>query len=283
MAVSGIIDAELPEAVRVAIGEQQDSSERLIGWIQIAILLVFAFLYFAGPKADPAGTDFRPVPIFLGVYFAFTCGRLYFAYKTSLASWVLVLSVVVDMALLIGLIWSFHIQYIQPTSFSLKAPTLLYIFIFISLRALRFGPGYVLLSGFVGGVGWLLLVWLAIEESGGASVVTRDYVLHLTSNKVLIGAEVDKVISIMLVSIILTLAIARGRRLLVTSIVEATTARNLSHFVPESIATQIKNAAGSTYRYASRITRGHYSLCRSGFVHEPGGAITARETDRDIK
>ena len=241
---TGIAEAALPESVRSAIREQQDSSERLIGWIQIAILMVFAILYFAGPKAYPENTGFRPVPIFLSFYFVFTCIRLYFAYKTSLASWMLVLSVVVDMALLIGLIWSFHIQYMQPTSFSLKAPTLLYIFIFISLRALRFGPGYVLLAGFVGAMGWLLLVWLAVEEGNGATVITRDYVLHLTSNKILIGAEVDKVISIMLVSIILTLAIARGRRLLVSSIVEATTARNLSHFVPKSIATQIKNAAG---------------------------------------
>ena len=241
---TGVAASELPENVRVAIVEQQDSSERLIGWIQITIILVFAVLYFAGPKAYPAGTEFRPVPIFLSFYFAFTCARLYFAYKTSLASWVLVLSVVVDMALLIGLIWSFHIQYMQPTAFSLKAPTLLYIFIFIALRALRFGPGYVLLSGVVGAAGWLLLVWVAIGEGRDTSMITRDYVLHLTSNMVLIGAEVDKVISILLVSIILTVAIARGRRLLVKSIVEATTAKNLSQFVPESVATQIKNSAG---------------------------------------
>lgn len=241
---TGVTDDELPEGVRNAIREQQDSSERLIGWIQITILLVFAFLYFATPKISPENVIFRPVPIFLSFYFAFTCMRLYFAYKTSLASWILVLSVVVDMGLLIGLIWSFHIQYMQPPSFYLKAPTLLYVFIFIALRALRFGPGYVLLSGIVGAAGWLLLVWIAVTEGNGMSVVTRDFVMHMTSNKILIGAEVDKIVSILLVAIILTLAIARGRRLLVTSIVEATTAKNLSHFVPESVATQIKNTAG---------------------------------------
>ena len=241
---SGSAEAELPEVVRHAIREQQDSSERLIGWIQITILMVFALLYFATPKISPEHIDFRPVPIFLSFYFLFTCMRLYVAYKTSLASWILVLSVIVDMALLMALIWSFHIQYMQPPAFYLKAPTLLYVFIFIALRALRFGPGYVLLSGLIGAAGWLLLVMLAVAEGDGMSIVTRDFVMHMTSNKILIGAEVDKVISILLVSVILTLAIARGRRLLVTSIVEATTAKNLSQFVPESVATQIKNTTG---------------------------------------
>ncbi len=49
-------------------------------------------------------------------------------------------SVVMDMGLLMALIWSFHIQYMQPPSFYLKAPTMVYVFIFIALRALRFEP-----------------------------------------------------------------------------------------------------------------------------------------------
>lgn len=236
--------ALLPEKIRDAISDQQDSSERLIGWIQITILLVFSLLYFAAPKTSPISAQFEPVPFFLGVYFLFTCARLYLAYKTRLGFWMPVLSVFVDMALLIGLIWSFHIQYMQPPAFYLKSPTLLYIFIFISLRALRFEPGFVLFSGLVGAAGWLFLVWFAIAAEADTSVITRDYVLYLTSNKVLVGAEVDKIISIVLVAVILTLAIARGRRLLIRSIVEGTTAENLSHFVPESVAAQIAHADG---------------------------------------
>ena len=236
--------ASLPEKVRAAIEAQQDSSERLIGWIQIAILVVFAVLYSAAPKTGPVTAEFEPVPIFLGVYFVFTCIRLYLAYKSSLTHRVLVLSVLADMGLLIGLIWSFHIQYMQPPSFYLKAPTLLYIFIFISLRVLRFEPGYVLLSGLIGAAGWLLLVGLAVSDETGMSVITRDYILYLTSNSVLVGGEVDKIIAILVVTVILTLAIARGRRLLVMSIVESNTAESLSMFVPESVAAQVASTDG---------------------------------------
>lgn len=241
---SGSAHAELPDNIRVAIAQQQDTSERLIGWIQIIILLVFTVLYSTTPKSSPEGASFEPVPVFLGFYFVFTCFRLYLAYKTSLSFSVLVLSIIVDMGLLVGLIYSFHLQYMQPPSFYLKAPTLLYIFIFIALRALRFEPGFVLLSGIVGAVGWVLLVAFAIGIEPGSSVITRDYVSYLTSNKVLLGGEIDKVLSILLVSVILTIAIARGRRLLIRSIVEESTAKNLSHFVPESIAEQIINTEG---------------------------------------
>ena len=182
------------------------------------------------------------MPIFLGAYFTFTCVRLYLAYKGSLAFGFLVFSILVDMVLLLSLIWSFHIQYMQPPSFYLKAPTLLYIFIFIALRALRFEPGFVLLSGLVGAGSWLLLVGYAIAHESDVPVITRDYIQYLTSNSVLIGAEIDKIISIIVVTVILTVAIARGRRLLVRSIVEGNAAENLSHFVPESVADQIARA-----------------------------------------
>ncbi len=50
----------------------------------------------------------------------------------------LYLSVIADIFLLMGLIYSFHYKYAQPAVFYLKVPTLLYVFLFIALRALRF-------------------------------------------------------------------------------------------------------------------------------------------------
>ena len=241
---SGTEYSALPAKIRGAIKRQQDDSERLIGWIQFSILSAFAALYIAAPKTIPTGAEFEPVPVFLGAYFIFTCLRLWTAYKTSLPMWFLVLSILMDMALLLGLIWSFHLQYAQPPSFYLKAPTLLYIFIFIALRGLRFEPGYVLLAGLVGAAGWLALVVFAIMGEAGASVITRNYVEYLTSNSVLLGGEVDKIISIIVVTIVLTLAIARARRLLIQSIIESSAAASLSRYVPKEIAERIAVSDG---------------------------------------
>lgn len=46
-----------------------------------------------------------------------------------------------------GLVWGFHLQYAQPAPFYLKVPTMLYVFIFIALRALRFESLYVAAAG----------------------------------------------------------------------------------------------------------------------------------------
>ena len=87
--------------------------------------------------------------------------RLALAYRRIIATWFLAGSVIVDIGLLLLLIWSFHIQYAQPAAFYLKAPTLLYVFLFIALRTLRFDPTYVVIAGVSAAAGWavLVLVW----------------------------------------------------------------------------------------------------------------------------
>ena len=62
------------------------------------------------------------------------------------------------LVLLLGMIWSFHLQYMQPPSFYLKAPSLLYVFIFISLRALYFDFRFLAVTGATAAIGWIILV-----------------------------------------------------------------------------------------------------------------------------
>ena len=75
------------------------------------------------------------------------------AYRRALPEWLLYVSVVVDMALLMGLIYFLHYKYAQTAVFYLKAPALLYVFLFIALRALRFEARFVIFAGLDGGGG----------------------------------------------------------------------------------------------------------------------------------
>ncbi len=234
--------SRLPERVRQAILNLQVNSEILIGWAQLCLVLFFLVLYSFAPKTS-LGTDFQPVPWALAAYLLFTVGRLIAAYRCSLPAWFLLTSVVMDMALLMGLIWSFHLQYLQPASFYLKAPTLLYVFIFISLRALRFDPKYVIAAGVTAATGWLLLLWYALfGENRILDLTTRDYVEYMTSNRVLIGAEIDKVVSILVVTAVLSIALVRAQRMLIREVADSTAARDLSRFVSPEIADRITTA-----------------------------------------
>ena len=70
-------------------------------------------------------------------------------------------------------------------------------------------------------IGWIALVGYAAYGDAGKEMVTRDYVRYMTSNSILVGAEIDKVVTIMTVTAIVALAIFRARKLMVKAFVEA--------------------------------------------------------------
>ncbi len=237
----GPSEADLPERLRQAIARQQDRSERITGWVQLSIVLLWAALWAISPKLA-SGPAALPVPAALFTYFVLTVIRIAWSYRRRLPDWVLAASVVFDMILLLTVIWSFHLTYDQPPSFFLKAPTLLYVFIFIALRSLRFDSRYVLLSGAVAAAGWAIMVGYVVAVEAGSMSVTRDYVIYLTSNSLLFGAEFDKIITIIIFTLVLAAALARAKALLLRSVSEEYKAKALSRFFDEAVADRIKSA-----------------------------------------
>ena len=228
----------IPERVFTAIARHDDASEVLIKFIQFVIFATFGVLYLLSPKTD-AGTDFQLAPYAIGVYLLLTAIGMVWALNRRLPDWAVYVSIFFDVVLLMALIWSFHVQYDQPPSFYLKAPTLLYIFIFISLRALRFRARFVLASGLMASVGWLAMIGYVVFSNPEDTMITRDYISYMTSNSILLGAEFDKIISILMVSGVLALVLRRGRRLLVQAVAEQAAAQDLSRFFDASVANRI--------------------------------------------
>jgi adenylate cyclase len=87
-----------------------------------------------------------------------------------------------------------------------------------------------------------VLVVYVITIDPRDSMITRDYVRYMTSNSILIGAEVDKVISILVVTAILGFAIMRNRRLLTYAVTESASNQDLARFVPAEVANLIKTS-----------------------------------------
>jgi len=231
----------MPERVRQTIAKQQQDGEILIGWVQLFMVSFFGTLYAISPKTS-AVTGATPVVWALSLYFVFTLARLALAYRAPLPTALLVGSVVMDMGLLMVLIWSFHLQYQQPPSFYLKVPTVMYVFIFIALRALRFEVTYIVLAGGIAAVGWFLLVLYVVFSDPTNPMITRNFVEYMTSNSVLIGAEVDKILTILVVTAVLAVAVLRAQRQMVRSVVDHTAAEDLSRFVSPEIATRVTSA-----------------------------------------
>ncbi|CCQ74913.1 adenylate/guanylate cyclase domain-containing protein [Magnetospira sp. QH-2] len=233
---------QLPERVCRAIERQQHGSEILIAWVQLTIITFFGVLYAIAPKGF-MNTEFAPVPWAIGAFFAFSVVRLALIHNGFSGRGISLVGVVVDILLLMALIWVFHIQYMQPAPFYLKAPTLLYAFIFITLRALRFDPLFVVVGGVTAALGWAGLVIYAIGDSAdGMGVITRNFVEYTTGHWVLIGAEVDKIFVILTVTGVLALTLVRAKRLLYGAVSSETTAKDLSRFVTQEVVDRVTHA-----------------------------------------
>jgi adenylate cyclase len=233
------LPARIPDRVQRAIADEQHASEVLVSLIQLVSTAIFGVLYTLAPKAFPPEVPFEPVPWTIGAYVGFTLLRFWLAWRRRLPKWFLALSVVVDVAALMVTIWSFHLQYQEPASISLKAPTIMYVFILIALRTLRFEPSFVLLAGATGAVGWLAVVAYAVFANGGAAI-THSFATYAMSNEVLLGAEIDKVVSILMVTLILALALLRGRKILIHATTEQLAANELSRFFAPEVAGRIR-------------------------------------------
>ncbi len=235
-------DARLPPRVERLVQLEEERSERLIGWVQLVIISTFGLLYLLSPRpTDAAAGIIEPVPLAIGGYMAFTLARIAAAHARFLPGWLLVLSMIVDVAMLYVLIWTFHIAYDQPPAFYLKVPTFAYIFVFIAVRALRFDPRFVLSQGLFAAAGWLAMVaWAVAASEPGA--VTRSFSAYLTDNLILLGAEFDKIFTILVVTAVLSLALYRARRTLITAVRESAATRDMRRFLSEGVADVITSA-----------------------------------------
>jgi adenylate cyclase len=267
----------LPEQTKAAIEEQENRGEILVKLIQLLIVSIWGVLYAVSPKAETSGMALAPYAI--GLYLAMNSIGLAWALKRRLPDWAVYVSIFFDMLLLFAVIWSFHVQYMQPPAFYLKAPTIMYVFVFIALRALRFQPRFVLAAGGAAAVGWLAMIIYVVASDPAHATITRNYVAYMTGNLILIGAEIDKIIAILMVTGILALSLSRGRDLLVRATAETAAARSLSRFFDTSIAEDIRSgeyaiAAGEgLVRNAAVLNVDIRGFSRLVEDMEPSGAI----------
>lgn len=226
-------------AVAGAIKDMEQRSEILISWIQLGFVVFIGVLYFLAPKGHQGTVPIRPVPFALAVYAPFVLIRLLLALKRRLTPPILYLSIVFDVAVISALLWAYHIQYQQPPGFYLKAPTAMYLFVFIALRSLRFSPRYVAVTGAAAAVAWVGLTAYAIAAGSG---VTGDFITYITSTEVLIGAQVDRIVALVALTVVLALAVHRGSELLISSATERNARAELSRYFSPDVISRILDA-----------------------------------------
>ncbi|TVR73857.1 MAG: adenylate/guanylate cyclase domain-containing protein [Spirochaetaceae bacterium] len=232
---------ELSPRVLAAVARTEEQSETLITLVQLGFLLFMGTLYFLAPKGYTGDVPIRPVPLVLLVYLPLVMVRLLLAWRRLLTPLLLGFSILVDMVMLSLLIWAFHLQYRQPPGFYLNSPEVMFIYIFIALRALRFDPRYVIGAGVAAAAGWLFLTVYAIRAGSG---ITRDYAEYLTGSSVLVGAQVAQIIAILTLSAILALAVYRSGSILIRAAREESLRQDLTRYFSPLVVERIVAADG---------------------------------------
>ena len=232
-----------PEALSLRVMElvrrRDRQSESLLCLVQVMLAATLGVLYVLAPRPPDAGmARLTAVPLALAVYVGFVAARTLFVMRGPLSRWAVAASIAADIVLLLGLIWSFHWTYGQPAAFSLKAPTFVYIFVFIAIRALRFDYRYVLIAGATAAAGWFALTLVALWSSPPGTI-TRNFTSYLLSNHILIGAEFDKIFAILCVTAILGMATWRAERTLIEALRVQVANREIGRFLSHGVADQI--------------------------------------------
>ncbi len=139
--------------------------------------------------------------------------RLYLVRTKALPTRALDVMNVVDIAIFLILIWSYQFAYGHPAGGVLKAPSFTLLLALVALRALKSHPRPIVVAGATAVAGWTLLVCLAVAHDGTQSI-TRDYAQFLSSHRILLGAELERVVGLLALVCFLAAATHQARNIL---------------------------------------------------------------------
>ncbi len=236
----------LPHRVAERLRARQRQGENTITWVHMGFIGLLFLLWLISPTQ--AGTKMgtlEPVPTALAVFLAWSLIRLWLAARNRLGPVLIGVSIMVETACLMGLIWALHIEYQQPASFYLKAPTVGYAFLFVCVRALGLATWGVILSGVAAALAWAGLVLYALDDAAArpdGPAITHSFIEYMTSNAILIGAEMEKIIIFLSVTAVLTLVMTRYRSVLRHAATTERAVEDFSRFFDPLLAQRIARA-----------------------------------------
>jgi adenylate cyclase len=236
-ALAGAATPQLPR-VTEEIARSQRESEIWVSCAQIAVIAAALLAYTFTPRGFSPDTPIAALPLGIAALILLIALRAWFAFSGQLSRPVLAASVVAEMVVLLGLLWGFAPQYETTLAIALKNSLFIAIFVLIALRALRFEPIWVWLSGLTAALGWTLLAIFAWREAG-ASGQTMDFVVAATTGRIDVHDEIIRVAVILIVTAVLATALTRARLTLGRAVRASQSADALSRFFDSEVADQI--------------------------------------------
>ncbi|MEI9901719.1 MAG: diguanylate cyclase [Hyphomicrobium sp.] len=186
--------------------------ERAIALAQAGIALFVVLLHAFGFRRSLSELD----PMVLSALAALLCSsavRWRLAAQRPLPERFLDVLSVIDVAIVLTLIWSYQYAFGLPAAGVLKAPAFVLLLLLVGLRALRFHPRPVIVTGIAAVAAGSLLVCSAVLVDGW-DAITDDYNRYLSSFHIFIPAEVQRLSALAGLVVVLAVGAYGARRVL---------------------------------------------------------------------
>lgn len=199
-----------PTGLQLTLLDHDVRGEKSIAKAQAGVCVFILALFFGAQYSGSMQTLNLMAPAILTGLIITSLLRFQIASKTPFYKWMFELINIIDIAIYLALIWSYQYSYDMSAGSVLKAPSLMFLFVLIGLRALRFHSTPIIITGVTAVAGWALIVWLSILKEGENSI-THSYAAFLTSENILIGAEVEKMTALGALTFFLAIATRKAR------------------------------------------------------------------------
>ena len=182
----------------------------------ISVFVVVLHL-IAALKSDWQTFNIWVVGLLLGSL-VICAARIHLAKRPVFSEMMLGALTLCEVGVFITLIWSYQFAHEHTASAVLKSPSIVFLFVLIGVRALRFHPLPAIVAGVAVSAGWAILAISAgILTLDPASIGSGAYVAYVSSDSMLLGAEVEKLIGFAGLTTVIALAVSRGRRVIETT------------------------------------------------------------------
>ncbi len=217
-------ESGFPPHIQMRLHWLQERSELIIAGIHLVMFTALTVMLFFGIEAWGEGSLRLQVILAVAGMACITSLQVWLASRMRTPRWFHLSSIVFEMLLMTFLIWAYHEKTEPLVDIESRTIYFVYVFILIALRTLRFEAEDVLISGVTGALCWLVI---AMDDMPAHSGFALPF------------ASLDKILSILFVSAILSLVLVRTRNMLLEAVYQSKATKNLSLFFDKDVAQKI--------------------------------------------
>lgn len=222
--------------VRAAIDRAQHRRQVMIFAVQVLFAVNLALVYIATSKITGRALLFTNAAALLMVYGMFAVWCVHRSSTRRLRWWDLGLSIILDFALLVGVVLQLGASGSQLAVQLHAAPLFSFVYLFIAIRCLHYEPAYVYFAGILGACVWLFMLVTAYAADAGKIVAIYQ---GFTLSGIILDGSVDKLATVAAVTLVLAACVKEARSHLYAAAIRGAAGKGLARMVGQNVAKEV--------------------------------------------